>query len=85
MHLGRLAGNPGMTDIAIFNRPGDLTVVAGSAEFTIDNFQHVDLVAPGFHLEPEIGVANLATKSNAMKPVRENHRAHTGCVGEIVD
>lgn len=74
-----------MAEIAVLDRPCDVAVVASPTIFTIDNFQHVDLVAPGFELEAQVAVAHLATEADAVKPVREDHRTHACFVGELVD
>jgi hypothetical protein len=85
MHLGRLSWFAGMTDITILDCPGHFTIVTGTAVLTIDNFEHIDLVTPGFHFESEIRMTNLASKTNAMKPVWKNNRAHPGRIGVIVN
>jgi hypothetical protein len=73
-----------MTNIAILYRPGYLAIMTGTTVLTIDNFQHIDLVTAGFHLEAEVGVTDLATETDTMKPVRKNHRAHAGLIGVII-
>jgi hypothetical protein len=73
-----------MADIAILDGPGYLAIVAGPAILAIDNFQHVNLVATGLHLETEVGMANLAPETDAMKPMGENHGPHAGRIGVII-
>ncbi len=85
MYLGWLSRYPRMADIAILDGPGYLAIVAGPAILAIDNFQHVNLIAAGFHLETEVGMANLAPETDAMKPMGENYRAHAGSIGVIVN
>ena len=78
MDMGLGAGFAGMTDIAGFHRPGDLAIVAGAAILAIDNFQHIDIVSARFELETQVGMADLAAKTDTVKPVRENHWPHAG-------
>ena len=85
MHLGRLARHARMAEIAAFDGPGYLSVMASAAVLTVDDFQHVDLVAARFHLESKIGMADLASEADAMKPVRKYDRAHTRSLRVIVD
>jgi hypothetical protein len=34
---------------------------------------------------PQVGMANLAPETDAMKPMGENYRAHAGSIGVIVN
>jgi hypothetical protein len=78
-------GFPGMTDVASVEAPGDFVVVAGAAEFAIDDVVHRDVVQSGPHLETEFVMANATLKADAVEPVRKDHRAHTFLLGTPVD
>ena len=80
VHLRRMTGFTGVADIAVFDRPCNFTIVTGAAVFSVNDFQHIDLITTGFHLEAEIGMANLATEPNTVEPMRKNNRAHAGIV-----
>jgi len=73
-----------MAQITVLNRPGDVAVVAGAAILAIDDLQHIYLVSAGPEFETQIRVADLAAEPDAMKPVREHDRPHTGLVRIIV-
>ena len=85
MDLGLRTRFAGMTDITGLHRPRNLAIVAGAAILAINNFQHIDIVSACFELEAQIGMAYFATETDAMKPVREDNRAHTGCFRIVVD
>ena len=85
MHLRRCIRLSGMTDVAVFNRPGDAAIVAGTAIFAVDDFHHVDLVAAGLKFEAKIAVTDFAAKSHAVKPMWKDHRAHARLVGKVID
>jgi hypothetical protein len=59
--------------------------MASPAILSIDNLQHVDLVASGFELEAEITVADLAAETDAVKPMREDDGPHARFVRELVN
>ena len=50
--------------------------MAHTTKLTIDDFLHGDVIAARAHLKSQLKMTNLATKSNAMEPVRVNHRPH---------
>jgi len=85
MHLCRLARHSRMTEIAAFDGPGYFSVMASATILTVDNFQHIDLIAARFHLESKICMADLASEADAMKPVRKNDRAHACSLRVIID
>ena len=84
MNLGRRSRFSRMTDITVFDRPGNLAIMAGTTILPIDNFQHIDLITAGFHFETQIGVTDLASEADAVKPVRENDRAHCSSIRIII-
>jgi hypothetical protein len=71
--LARLSG---MTHPAILHRPRNLPIMAGPAVFPIDDLEHVDVRATQLERKPQVGVADLTAKSDAMKPVGKHHRSH---------
>src|SRR3972149_6342340 len=85
VHAGPTARDAGVAKNAVLHAPGDLAVVAGAAEFAVEDLQHVDVVAPGLELEAEIAVADLAAETDAVEPVRKHDRPHAGGVRGIGD
>src|SRR3569623_2887333 len=83
--VGRRARDTGVTHIAVFHRPSDFAVMAGAAEFTVDDLGHGDLVATGLELEAEVGVAYFATETNTMEPMRKHHRPHARRIRVIIN
>src|SRR5210317_940061 len=76
---------PGVAQLAVLDRPGDITIMTGTTVLAIYDLHHVDFIATGFERESQVAVANLAAKTNTMKPVRENDRSHAGIIGEFID
>lgn len=66
-----------MTQVAVFHGPRDGPVVAHTAKTAFHDVVHLHLIGSGAHLEAELEMADLAAEANAMKPVRENNRAHS--------
>jgi hypothetical protein len=66
-----------MAEVAVLYRPGNSSIVARTTILTINDFQHIDFITPGFELEPKICVTDFASKPHAVKPMREYNRAHT--------
>lgn len=85
MHLRRRSRFRRMAHLAIFDGPGDITIVASAAKFAIDDLRHVDPVTAGLEHEAQIGVTNLALKANTVKPMGKDRRPHAGGIGKIVD
>jgi hypothetical protein len=73
-----------MAELAVFHRPGNLAIMAGTAKLATDDLGHIDLVATGFELEAEVGMTNLALKTDAVKPMGKDGRPHTGGIGKVV-
>lgn len=71
---GRCTGQCRMAQATIINRPGNITIMASTTEFSLDNFIHGDIICPGPHLETELCMADPALKANSVKPVREYNR-----------
>lgn len=59
--------------------------MASATELAVKDFQHRDVVATGFELKAKIAMTDLATETNAVKPVGEYGRAHACRVRVIVD
>lgn len=74
-------GFPRMTEIAVFHRPCDLTIVAHATEAAVDNVGHSDVVRSHAHLKTQLVMANLAAKANPVKPVRKYDGTHTLLLG----
>lgn len=72
----RQASLAGMAKIAAVGPPGNIVIVAGTAELAIDDVGHGDKIRPDPHLEAKFSVADLAAKADAMEPVGKDHRAH---------
>jgi hypothetical protein len=73
-----------MAEIAIFDGPGNSTIVACAAELSIYDLEHIDVVSACLECEAQITVANLASKPDPVKPVWEDDRAHARIVGVLV-
>lgn len=65
-----------MTQIASIRSPSNVAVVAGAAKTPFGDVGHPEIIRSYTHLESKFGVANLAAKSNPVKPVRKHHRPH---------
>jgi len=63
------AGLARVTEVAVFDAPSRLVVVAHAAEFPLGDFLHSHVVRTRTHLEPQFVVTDLAAKPDAMKPV----------------
>ena len=74
-----------MAQIAFLGSPRDLVVMAGTAEFSIPDFCHGYITATRAHLESDFSVAYVARVADTMKPVWEDHWAHTGFFRSLVD
>lgn len=85
MHLRLGTGLTGVAEVTVFGGPGDIAIVAGATELTIDNFQHVDLVAAGLKLEAQVRMTDLATESNTVKPMGKDSRPHTRLIRVVIN
>jgi hypothetical protein len=65
-----------MTSVTKEWRPCDPTVVALTAEFSFDDFDHINFIGPRPHLKNG-GMADLAFEPDSMEPMGENHRRHS--------
>lgn len=74
-----------MTELAVFDRPCDIAIVAGTAVLTINDLDHVYFIRTGLECEAQITVADLAAKTDAMKPVWKHYRPHASIFREFVD
>ena len=72
-NMGFQAGQPGMTQVAILDSPGNLAIMAHSAKFALRDFIHGDIIGARPHFKPQFVVTDLATKTDSMKPVRKHH------------
>jgi hypothetical protein len=66
-----------MAQLTILRAPGDLVVMAFSAEPAFNDVCHEYVVGTRPNLETYFGMTHPATEADAMEPVGENHRAHT--------
>ena len=73
-----------MAQLAILGTPCDLVVMAFSAESAFDDVCHEYVVGSCANLEAHFGMTHPATETNAMEPVRENHRAHARLFSTLV-
>lgn len=62
-----------MAEVTIFRRPGDLSVVTGTAILPLADFVHRYSTGTSLGLESDVDMANRALKADAMKPVREDY------------
>ena len=69
-----------MAEVTVFDRPGNLTVMAHATVFSIDNLTHGDVVGAGSHLEAKLVMTDLAAKAYAVEPVGKDNRPHTFCL-----
>ena len=67
-----------VAQITAFRPPGDLVVMARAAKFSIFDVSHHYIVCTGAHFESDLGVTYRTIETDAMKPVREDHRTHAG-------
>src|SRR5574341_2397449 len=79
----RVLALAGGAAVAVQGSPRNSAVVALAAILALDDFDHGDLIGPGFH-DKDVVVANLALEPDAVKPVREDHRRHFGLLGLAV-
>lgn len=79
------AAQAGMAEVAIFDAPRDIVIVADAAEFPFDDVLHRDQIGACAHLETEFEMAYLATEADAVEPVGEDHRAHAVLLGLMVE
>jgi len=47
-----------------------------AAKFPVYDIRHENVVGPGSHFKANFCVTHFALKTNAMKPMRKNYRAH---------
>lgn len=62
---------------AVLWAPCYFIVMAGAAEFSIQDVCHEYIVGSCAHSETDFSVAYIAFEANAMKPVREDYRTYT--------
>lgn len=65
-----------MTQVTILRPPSDFVVMAHAAELSFDDVGHEYVVGSRTHFETDFSVTHPAAKTDAMEPVREDHRAH---------
>jgi len=63
------AGLARVTEVAVFDAPRRLVIVAHTAKFSLGNILHPHVVRTRAHLEPQLVVTDLAAKPDTMKPV----------------
>lgn len=73
-----------MTNRAVLGAPRDFVVVTPSAEASLDNVHHQDIVGSGTNFKSDFRMANSAAEANSMKPVRKNDWAHASFFGALV-
>lgn len=85
VYLSRSAALTGMTQVAVFYRPGEDAVMAGAAILPVYDLDHVDIISARLELEAEIAMAHFAGEADAVKPVREYHGPDILYVSVVVD
>ena len=73
-----------MAEIASSRAPGDLVIVAHATILSVTDFSHGNIVGTNPHFKSQLVMTNLAAKTNAVEPVRENHRTNIIFVGKPV-
>jgi hypothetical protein len=84
MNVCRRAGDSRVAQVAIFDRPRNVTIMAGTTVLPVNNANHINFTGAGFELKSEIAVTGIATKAYTMKPVREYNRTHARIASELV-
>ena len=74
-----------VAQVATLNWPGDVAIVAGTAEFSLADLVHRDAIASSFHLDTEIDVTYGALVADSMEPVRVDDRRHFLGFGFFID
>ena len=74
-----------MANDAVFHRPSYFAIMTGTAEFTFDDFVHIDVIATSFEFEAEISMADFAAKSNPVKPMGKYYRTHASSIRIVVN
>lgn len=77
-------GLSGMTKITVLGGPGYFTVVTHAAKLARAYIIHGDIIGAGAHFETEFMMTNLASKPDAVKPVRKDYRPHPTSFGPLV-
>ena len=73
-----------MAEIASIHAPGDLAIVAHATILPVNDFPHGNIVGTNPHFKSQLAVTNLAAKTNAVEPMRINHRTNIIFVGKPV-
>jgi hypothetical protein len=73
-----------MAQVTVFYRPGNVSIMASTTIFTIDDLQHVYFISAGFEFEAKISMAYLAAEPDTVKPVWKNNRSHTGRIRIVI-
>src|ERR1019366_3900963 len=70
--------------VAGVNTPSNFAVVALAAKASLDQVGHLDVITSCPHLE-NLGMTYITRKTQAVKPMRENHWPHTFLLGPVID
>jgi len=73
-----------MAEIAFIHTPGDLVIVAHATILSVNDSPHGNIVGTNPHFKSQLVVTNLAAKTNAVEPMRKNHRTNIVFVGKPV-
>jgi hypothetical protein len=74
-----------MAKVAIFSRPGDLAVVAGTTELPINYIAHGYQIGPGTHFKAQFVMTHFTSKPDTVKPMGEDHRAHSLVIRAFIE
>jgi hypothetical protein len=83
-NTGLQPGFSRMAKVTVLQPPGHIIIVTGTAILAIADFNHVNFICAGAHDKTELAMANFAAKTDAMKPMRENYRAHIVRLGLLI-
>jgi hypothetical protein len=78
-------GFAGMAQLAVFHRPGNLSIVAHPTEFTIDDSVHGNVIRSRPHFETQLMMTDFAAKTHPVEPMRKNNRSHALLLSSFVE
>lgn len=73
-----------MAPIAKLGAPGNSTIMAHAAEFSVNDVRHGNVIAAGTHFETFFIMAHIAGKPQAVEPMGENNWTHTFFFGPFI-
>jgi hypothetical protein len=59
--------------------------MAGATVLTVNNMEHVHFVPTSLEFKSKVGMTDLASETNPMKPMRKNYWTHAGFIRKVVN